>query len=94
MRKKQRSPGIAACAWVVRMPGCESVTVVERTRADGRTVYAVTKDGLVANDKGQWETEPGPRDRSDEYLARTHHEQWDTACDLAEQMVVTPAPRP
>jgi hypothetical protein len=94
VRRRTRPPQVAACAWRVYLPSGESVTVAERSRPDGRTAYVVVADGLVASEKGEWEKEPAAQDRDDAYVARTHHDLWDAAVDLAERMVLTPAPRP
>jgi hypothetical protein len=77
---------VTACEWRIGPPALDEVRVVERGQRDGSVLYAVTQRGWVANRDGEWEYEPLPSSRDDDFIARCRFEDWEDAANLALRM--------
>jgi hypothetical protein len=81
---------IAACEWRVGPRtefGSGEVHIVERRQRDGEVRYAVRRDEFVANRAREWEYEPIPSSRDDDFIARTRWDDWQDAAAVAVAMV-------
>jgi hypothetical protein len=57
-----------------------SPIMIDRCRQrDGTYKYAVRQSGAVMSNSGQWEHEPIPSSRDDDFLARCRFDYWDDA---------------
>lgn len=82
-----------ACKWRVAGPpgkGSHEVYVSERRQRDGSVRYAVERDGWVANARRQWEYEPLPSSREDDFIERTRFATWEDAAAVAQHMAANP----
>ena len=77
---------ITACEWRVGDPGLDEVRIVERAQRDGSIMFAVTLRGWVANHEREWEYEPIPSSRDDDFIARCRFEEWEEAARIAVHM--------
>jgi hypothetical protein len=55
-----------------------------REQPDGTQRYAVCRFGRVLNREGQWELEPIPSDRTQEFIDRTRYNSLAGAFDVAK----------
>ena len=78
---------MTACEWRLGDPGLDELRIVERARPYGPPRYAVTWRGRVANCVDEWEFEPNPSNRDDEFLARTRWDNWGDAAVVAQRML-------
>jgi len=74
----------------------ERIAIMRRKQRDGAVKWSVNDGGSVLNADGEWEHEPSPSNRSDEFIAATRftfEEAWAkaearaTAIDLARAMI-------
>lgn len=77
---------MTACEWRVGPPCLSQLRIVERPQRDGSIRYAVTWLGRVANKGREWEWEPLPSSRDDDFIARTRFEDWEDAAYVAQHM--------
>ena len=77
---------MTACEWRLGEPGLDELRIVERARPEGPPRFAVTWRGRVANRQREWELEPTPSSRDDDFLARTRWELWEDAAVIAQRM--------
>jgi hypothetical protein len=88
---------MTACEWRVGPPGLDELRIVERARPDDAGIdgftlyYAVTRGGWVANKDREWEYEPQPSSRDDDFLERTRWRSWEDAALVAQYMAKTPS---
>lgn len=66
-----------------------AVKVERRTDRHGFHRWAVCKYGSVLNKQSEWEFEPQPSGRTDDFLARTRFVSVQEACDYIDKI---PAP--
>lgn len=83
---------MSACEWRVGPPddfrnGWREIRIVERTQRDLSCLYAVVMRSYTANRDGEWEHEPIPSSRDDDYMARCRFADWEEAALLAQKMV-------
>ena len=77
---------MTACEWRVGEPGLDELRIVERAQRDGSVLYAVTWRGWVANRDREWEHEPIPSSRDDDFLLRCRFADWEAAATVAQHM--------
>jgi hypothetical protein len=82
---------MAACEWRVGPAGPDELRIVERAQIDGTVRYAVTRGGWVANRDREWEYEPIPSSRDDDFIARTRFTDWEDAAWVAQYMAISPS---
>lgn len=82
---------MTACEWRVGPPGLDELRIVERVQLDGTVLYAVVRSGWVANRDREWEYEPIPSSRDDDFLLRCRFADWETAAVVAQHMARTPS---
>lgn len=82
-----------ACRWRVTGPGLHGLVVFidERQQRNGLIFYAVVKDGWVATKNREWEREPIPSSRDEEFLMRARFDGWEEAALVAQYMAATPS---
>lgn len=66
--------------------GSDEVYLELRSEA-GEKLWAFTMRGLVCDENGNWEYEPSPSSRTDEFLAR-HRFTFEQAIELLQRMLV------
>jgi len=70
--------------WVPAVDDVDSdslrVSIEQRRSSDGRVRWAVLRNDLVLNVKGQWEYEPLPSSRDEAFLKRCRYEELGLAC--------------
>jgi hypothetical protein len=76
---------MTACEWRVGPAGLDELRIVERAHPGG-VRYAVTWRGRVANRDREWEFEPLPSSRDDDFIARTRFGDWEEAAVIAQHM--------
>jgi len=59
----------------------------------GSVSYAVRQQGACMNAKGEWEFEPIPSSRTDEWLKEFRFSSWEDAAKAVERCVKTPLGR-
>jgi hypothetical protein len=57
----------------------QRIVYVESMDSPNGRKYAVTRDGAVLSKDGEWEYEPTPSSRTDEFIERTRHKSFDEA---------------
>lgn len=77
---------MSACEWRVGDNSGDEVRIVERGERDGVMYYAVKWRGWTANRDREWEYEPIPSGRDDDYFARCRFEEWEEAALIAQHM--------
>lgn len=78
-----------AVEWRIGEPfldGLREIRIVEMRRPDGAARYAVKMDGWTANKDGEWEYEPLPSSRDDDYFERCRWDDWEDAALMADRM--------
>jgi hypothetical protein len=61
-------------------PGTPGPVVIDTCKQiNHTTLYAVRQLGCCLNSDGEWEREPIPSSRTDEFLARCRYETWEKA---------------
>lgn len=70
----------------------EDVRLVRRRNRDGVSKWAVVNRGAALNADGEWEWEPIPSSRTDEYLARTRFATPEAALNVYRLRASTPTP--
>ena len=66
--------------WLLdRNDGIRHIYVEEMEQRDGSFLFAVRKMGYVLTREGEWEWEPQPSSRTDDYLARARFTTMDEA---------------
>lgn len=58
-----------------------AVYIEERVQRDGSARWAVTRDGSVLTKAGEWEYEPQPSSRDDDFIERS---RWNNTMDAAK----------
>ena len=88
---------MTACEWRVGEfdphRSHEEIRIVERGQRDGTILYAVTQRGWTANHDREWEREPIPSSRDDEYIARCRFTEWEEAARVAQHLATYGGPR-
>lgn len=74
------------------MPG-NPVRIEQCRQMDGSILYAVRQTGCCLSRTGEWEREPIPSSRDDEFLARCRFETWQEAALAIERHVRNPRGR-
>lgn len=82
---------VTARSWRVGPPedfrwGWSEVHIDEAMQRDGSRLFAVRRGAWTANRDGEWEYEPIPSSRDDDYLLRCRFADWETAFLLAQRM--------
>jgi hypothetical protein len=77
---------MTACEWRVGEPSLNEIRIVERAQRDGTIMYAVVKSGWVANKDREWEHEPIPSSRDEDFTRRCRFVEWEEAAWLAQHM--------
>lgn len=77
---------MTACEWRVGPAGLDEVRIVERAQRDGTILYAVTWRCWVASRDREWEHEPIPSSRDDDFIARCRFDNWPDAAYVAQHM--------
>lgn len=57
----------------------ENVHIEERQQRDGSFLYAITRMGDVMARDGEWEYEPQPSSRDDDFISRTRYTSFEVA---------------
>lgn len=65
-------------------PELEPIKIETAKQMDGSTKFAVRHAGACLNKSGQWEFEPMPSSRTDEFFERCRYDTWD---DAANQII-------
>lgn len=61
------------------------VRIVEQAQRDGSIKYAVKEGPWAANKHGEWEYEPPPSSRDDDYLERCRWDDFEDAALMAQR---------
>jgi hypothetical protein len=77
---------ITACEWRVGPAGFDELRIVERPQIDGSLLYAVAWRGRVANREREWEFEPIPSSRDEDFICRCRFAEWYQAARVAQHM--------
>lgn len=72
-------------------PFAEEITVQRMRQIDGTPLWSVKLGGNCLNKSGEWEWEPMPSSRDDEFLARCRFESPEAAIDAAILSTASPA---
>jgi hypothetical protein len=62
-------------------PTLEPIRIETETHMDGSTKYAVRHYGACLSKDGEWEHEPMPSSRDDEFLRRCRFDSWQQAAN-------------
>jgi hypothetical protein len=62
-------------------PTLEPIRIETTTQMDGSTKYAVRHIGSCLTTEGEWEYEPIPSSRDDEFLRRCRFDSWQQAAN-------------
>lgn len=61
--------------------------IVEKVQRDGKSLWAVSRGKSCLNTFGEWEYEPFPSSRTDEFIARTRFTTPEDAADRARKAI-------
>lgn len=82
--KREREDGVVIAAYALPVAARDPDVRIERARQiNGSALWAVRRVGTVLNKQGEWEWEPMPSNRDDEFLARTRFDSADEAIAAA-----------
>jgi hypothetical protein len=89
-------PAVTVVRYRVGPPDCDpmaamdAIYIEQRLQRDGTGLWAVTHRGFTLNTDGEWEYEPQPSSRDDDFLART---RWRTVWDARSAAAKAEVPR-
>lgn len=69
---------------VAKIDRNETITIDRMVRTDGSVLWSIVWIGYVFNKGGEWEYDPLPSSRDDEFLARCRWDSFDAAVAMAK----------